>query len=411
MKKLLVILLVLFSIIPAKPKTVKVGADVLFESRFDLIKGKRVGLITNHSALLSNGKHLADALVEHKNVKLVVLFGPEHGVRGDAPDGRTVHDTLDEKTGVPVFSLYGKTNKPTKEMLKDVDVLVYDIQDVGVRFYTFISTMFLCMESAAENHIPFIVLDRPNPIDGVTLDGPIRNDSLKSFVGWAPIPIRYGMTIGELAVMANLSGWLENREKAELTVVTMKNWKRGMWYDQTTLRWVKPSPNIKDLATATVYPGTCMIEGTNLSEGRGTDRPFEYIGAPWVDGKKLSKELSSYKLPGAQFESIEFTPKEIPNVASNPKYKDRQCGGIYIRVTNRNKFQAVRTGLAVVFAAHKLFPDSLAFREKGFDRLMGTPVPRQMLQNGSSVGEIVATWEPQLKEFMKQRKKALLYLK
>lgn len=404
-------LLLCLSMLVAKPaKKIKVGADVLFESRTELIKGKRVGLVTNHSAILSNGKHLADALNEFGDTKLVLLFGPEHGVRGDAPDGRTVVDTIDEKTGVPIISLYGRINKPTPEMLKDVDVLIFDIQDVGARFYTFISTMFICMEAAAENNIHFVVLDRPNPITGVRVEGPIRVDSLKTFVGWVPIPIMHGMTVGELAVMANTSGWLKDRKPAKLSVVKMENWKRKQWYDETKLQWIKPSPNMSSLRTATIYPGMCLIEGTNVSEGRGTENPFEYIGAPWINGKELAKKLNTKKLTGVKFEAIEFTPREIQNVASNPKYKDQLCGGVYVKVINRNIINSVKIGLTVVSEIHTLYKDSLKFRERGFDRLAGTPVIREMILQGKSITEIEETWKEDLKEFMKQRKKVLLYL-
>jgi uncharacterized protein YbbC (DUF1343 family) len=410
MKQLFLVLLCL-SLLDAKPaKKIKVGADVLFETRSELIKGKRIGLITNHTAVLSNGKHLADALNEFGNTKLVVLFGPEHGVRGDAPDGRTIHDTTDEKTGVPIISLYGKVNKPTPEMLKDVDVLIYDIQDVGARFYTYISTMFICMEAAAENNIHFVVLDRPNPITGVNVEGPIRVDSLKTFVGWVPIPTMHGMTVGELAVMANTSGWLKDRKHAKLSVVEMENWKRKQWYDETKLQWIKPSPNMSSLQTATIYPGMCLIEGMNVSEGRGTEKPFEFIGAPWINGKELAKKLNDVRLPGVKFEGIEFTPHEIPNVASNPKYKDQLCSGVYIKVINRNIINSVKIGLAVVSEIHTLYKDSLKFRERGFDRLAGTPVIREMILQGKTINEIESTWKEELKEFMKQRKKVLLYL-
>jgi uncharacterized protein YbbC (DUF1343 family) len=405
-------LLLCASLIAAKPaKKLKTGADILFESRTELIIGKRIGLITNHTAKLSNGKHLADALNDFAGAKLVILFGPEHGVRGDAPDGRTVRDTIDDNTGVPVYSLYGKVNKPTPEMLKNVDVLIFDIQDVGARFYTFISTMFLGMEAAAENNIPFIVLDRPNPITGIKVQGPIRIDSLKSFVGWVPIPIAHGMTVGELAVMANLQGWLKNRKPAKLTVVEMENWKRSEWFDETLLTWIKPSPNMITIRTAAVYPGTCLIEGTNVSEGRGTEKPFEYIGAPWINGKDLAKLLNEQQLSGVKFEPVEFTPVEIQNVASHPKYSDRACGGVYVNVTNRTKFEAVKTGITIVWGIHSLFHDSLTFRERGFDRLAGTPVIREMLLQGKPVNEIEETWKEELQAFMKLRKESLLYLK
>ncbi|MDD8018701.1 MAG: DUF1343 domain-containing protein [Bacteroidota bacterium] len=410
MKKLIVIFLFL-SLLAAKTKPVKVGADVLLESRFDLIKGKRIALVTNQSAILSNGKHLADVLHKRHDVKLVALFGPEHGIRSDASDGITVGDTVDLATGVPVYSLYGKINKPTPEMLNNIDVLLFDVQDVGARYYTYISTMFLCMEAAAENNIHFVVLDRPNPISGENIEGPIRLDSLKSFVWWVPIPIIHGMTIGELAILSNVSGWFKGKPKPKLTIVQLEQWKRSMWFDDTKLPWRKPSPNMISVLTAIVYPGTCLIEGTNVSEGRGTDKPFEYIGAPWIDGKQLAKELNEQNLSGVKFEPIEFTPHDIPSVAFNPKYKEELCRGIFVHVTDRKKLESVKTGLTVIWAINKLYPDSFSFKEKGFDRLMGTPVPREMISSGKNVDDIVSLWENEIDLFRKIRAKALLYLK
>lgn len=415
MKKFLYFFLLVVTAFAHEPKKhsakpVIIGADILFTERKDLINGKRVALVTNHTGVLSNGKHLVDALFENKKTSLVEIFGPEHGVRGDAPDGTHISDSVDAKTGVKVISLYGKINKPTPEMLKDIDVLIYDIQDVGVRFYTYISTMLLCMEACAENNVHFVVLDRPNPIGGENVEGPIRIDSLKSFVGWAPIPVAYGMTAGELAVLANTSGWLANRVHAKLTVVKMENWKRSMYYDNTKLPWIKPSPNMPTLETAVVYPGTCLIEGINVSEGRGTEKPFEYIGAPWIKGKDLSQLMNKQNLSGVKFEPIEFTPVQIPLTTTNPKYKYQSCEGIAISVTDRKKYEAVKTGLAIVWAIHRLYPDSLVFRESGFDRLMGTPVPRQMILEGKTVPEIVSTWKEDLEVFKKQRRKGLLYI-
>jgi uncharacterized protein YbbC (DUF1343 family) len=394
---------------PQAQKPVKTGADLLFEKHYNLIEGKRVGLVTNHSAMLSNGMHLADALMRDPKVKLVALFGPEHGIRGDAPDGKSIQGGVDPKTGVPVYSLYGKINKPTDEMLKNVDVLIYDIQDVGVRFYTFTSTMMLAMEAAAEHHIPYIVLDRPNPIRGVDVEGPIRDDSLKSFVGWAPVPIAYGMTIGELATMANNEGWLANGVKANLTVVKMENWKRSDWYDETGLTWIKPSPNMPTLQTAIVYPGMCLIEGTNVSEGRGTKKPFEYFGAPWINSQQLMQELNGEKLPGVEFVPIQFTPRDIPHVTSNPKYNDERCFGIFVHVTNRDAFLPVKTGIAVVAALHKLFPDNFKFSNHRFDLLSGTSRVRQMILEGKTADEIVASWQAERKKFEEGRTKYLLY--
>lgn len=391
------------------PVKVTVGADLLFTANTKLIDGKRVGLITNHTALLSNGKHLADALKEYPKTTLTVLFGPEHGIRGDAPDGKKVNDTIDARTGVPVISLYGKINKPTPEMLKNVDVLIFDIQDVGARFYTFISTMFLCMEAAAENNIPFIVLDRPNPITGLLVEGPVRLDSLKTFVGWAPMPVTHGMTVGELATMANYERWFPKGLNADLKVIKMEGWDRSLWYDQTSLTWVSPSPNMVSLATATVYPGLCLIEGTNVSEGRGTDSPFEMIGAPWINGKVLTEALNGSKLAGVTFSEASFIPSEIPGKASSPKFNGKKCSGIRITVTDRNAFRPFRTGLTILQQITTLYKDSLVFRDRGFDRLSGTPVIRTMLQAGKSASEIEKIWTKELTDFLDSRRKALLY--
>jgi uncharacterized protein YbbC (DUF1343 family) len=386
---------------------VHVGADRLLTDMFSLVQGKRIGLVTNHSALCTDGTHIADAL-KKRGVKLTALFGPEHGIRGDAPDGKTIGDSVDAKTGVKVYSLYGPVSKPTPAMLKDVDVLVYDIQDVGARFYTFISTLFLTMEAAAENHIPYIVLDRPNPIRGTYCDGPIRVDSLKSFVGWAPMPIAHGLTVGELATMANGEGWLKDHEQAQLTVVSMEGWKRSMWYDELALAWVRPSPNMRTLRTATVYPGTCLIEGTNVSEGRGTDFPFETIGAPWVSGDSLANMLNEEKLPGVMFHPTRFKPKEMPGVKS-PKFNGQDCRGVFIEVTNRDKFEPVKAGIALVAAIRKLCPTQFAFRDRGFDRLAGTPRIREMIIAGRPSEEITASWQDELKQFNKRRQLYFLY--
>jgi uncharacterized protein YbbC (DUF1343 family) len=387
---------------------VKTGADLLFEKYFSLVEGKRVGLVTNHSALLSNGKHLADALHEDKRTQLVALFGPEHGVRGNAPAGARVQNAVDEKTGVPVYSLYGAINKPTDEMLKNVDVLIYDLQDVGVRFYTFISTLSYAMEAAAEHHIPFIVLDRPNPIRGTWVEGFNRDDSLRSFVGLHPIVIAHGMTIGELAEMYNGEGWMKNGVKANLTVVKMEGWKRTMWYDQTGLKWVRPSPNLPTLESAIVYPGTCFIEGTNLSEGRGTERPFQYIGAPYADGVKWARILNEYKLKGVAFEPIEFTPRSIDNAAMHPKYEGVKCNGIFVRIVNRDELEPVKVGVYILSTARQLFADSLKWR-RSIDRLAGTPKLREAIDAGVAPEKIVQMWQSDVEKFEKIRAKYLLY--
>jgi len=388
---------------------VKTGADLLFEKHFKLIEGKKVGLVTNHTAMLSNGKHLADALHEDKRTKLVALFGPEHGVRGDAPAGDKISDAVDSKTGVLAYSLYGSINKPTKEMLKDVDVLIYDIQDVGVRFYTYISTLSYAMEAAAENKIPYIVLDRPNPIRGTWVEGFNRDDSLRSFVGLHPIALANGMTIGELATMYNNEGWLKDGIKANLMVVKMEGWKRTMWYDQTGLKWLPPSPNIPTLDAAILYPGACLFEGTNLSEGRGTLRPFENVGAPFIDGVKWAKALNDAKLKGVTFEAVEFTPKSIPNMATRPKRLGEKCGGVFVKVTDRDALEPVKVGVAMLVTAKKLYPDSLKWRERSIDRLSGTPKLRKAVDAGATTEKIVEMWKSDVEQFKKVRAKHLLY--
>ncbi|MBI3112292.1 MAG: DUF1343 domain-containing protein [Ignavibacteriales bacterium] len=385
------------------------GADLLLQKHFSMIQGKRVGLVTNHSALLADGRHLADALAENPEVKLVALFGPEHGIRGDAPAGAKIQDDIDGKTGAKVYSLYGRINKPTPEMLQGVDVLVFDIFDVGARFYTYESTMSHAMEAAAENNIPYIVLDRPNPIRGTWVEGFIRLDSLRSFVGLHPIPIAHGLTMGELATLYNGEGWLKNHIKAQLTVIRMEGWKRSQWYDETGLKWVKPSPNIPTLASAVVYPGTCFFEGTNLSEGRGTEKPFEYIGAPYVHGAPWAQELNSRNLPGVRFEPIEFTPKEIPGAATNPKHKGALCGGVFVNVMDRNTFEPIKTAIHMLSTLKQLYPSEFQWRPGSIDRLSGTPNTRLWIDAGESPEKIVSAWKAEVKEFENLRAKYLLY--
>lgn len=385
------------------------GADVLLSKRMDLIKGKRLGIVTNHSALLSNGAHLVDTLYHRQDVKISALFGPEHGIRGDAPDGTTISHGKDAKTGLEVYSLYGKVYKPTKEMLKDVDVLIYDIQDVGARFYTFISTLFYTVQAGAENNIPVIVLDRPNPITGIKVDGPVRKEDLSSFVGIAPIPIMHGLTIGELAALFNESGMLGKNLKAKLTVVKMENWKRDLFYDETGLKWVRPSPNIPDLETAIVYPGMCLIEGTNVSEGRGTHAPFLTFGAPYINSKQLADELKKLDIKGAEFENAAYKPVEIPNMASQPKFQGEEVHGLKIRVTDRKAFEPVKFGIKLIYAIHKLYPDNFKFSDARFDRLSGDKSIRENILAGKTADEIISGWQNELNKFKSLRKKHLLY--
>ncbi|CUU07699.1 Uncharacterized conserved protein YbbC, DUF1343 family [Candidatus Thermokryptus mobilis] len=409
MRKFIVLNLIAITLAFSQQSRVKIGAEILIEKHLDLIKGKKIGIVTNHTGILPDGRHIVDVLNEIEDVKVVALFGPEHGIRGEVPDGKSISHGVDTKTGIPVFSLYGEVKKPTTEMLKDIDVLIFDIQDVGARFYTYISTMSYCMEACAEMGKKFIVLDRPNPVRGVYVDGPILEPRFKSFVGLHPIPVAHGMTVGELAKMFNEEAWLENGMKADLTVIKMENYSRKLWFDQTGLPWIKPSPNMMTLKTAIVYTATCFIEGTNVSEGRGTQHPFEWIGAPWIDGSKLANELNSYNLPGVRFEPISFIPTDIEKVTVDPKYEGERCGGIYLNVYDREKFEPVKVGVYILYALKKLYPDKFKWRTAGQDRLWGTDKIRLMIDEGKKPEEIIKTWESELKKFLGIRQKYLLY--
>ncbi|MCX8009856.1 MAG: DUF1343 domain-containing protein, partial [Ignavibacteria bacterium] len=356
-----------------------------------------------------SGEHIVDFLHKTKKVTIKAIFGPEHGFRGDIPDGRSIENFQDEKTGIQVYSLYGKVRKPTPEMLDGIEVLIFDIQDVGARFYTYISTLSNCLEAAAENKIKFIVCDRPNPIGGLEVDGPILKSHLKSFVGIQPIPIQHGMTIGELAKMFNEELWLENKVKADLEIITVKNLTRNMLFDETGLKWIKPSPNMVNLDAAILYPGLCLIEGTNISEGRGTQNPFLWIGAPYIESEKLISELNKYHLPGITFNPIEFTPQSIPNMSTSPKYKDTKCYGIEIRITDREKVEAVKLGLTLIYTIRNLFKEKFEFRLKSFNNLVGDEKITEMISNDIPLQTILTSWQQELESFKKIREKYLLY--
>ncbi|GBD94607.1 hypothetical protein BMS3Abin05_02218 [bacterium BMS3Abin05] len=405
---LVLLLSSLFLSCTANYKPVVPGLNVLLGERLNLIYGKRVGIITNQTAITRNGTSIVDTLTAIPGVKVTALFGPEHGIRGDRSAGAYVESYVDSVTGITVYSLYGKTRKPTPAMLDSVDVLLFDIQDIGARFYTYISTMGLAMEAAAEKGIPFIVLDRPNPITGDIVEGPILEPELKSFVGMYPIPIRHGLTIGELARMINGEGWLANGIQAELTVVPMKHWRRPMWFDQTGLKWIKTSPNMPDLTTAILYPGMCLTEATNVSEGRGTEAPFRQMGAPWINGDSLKTVLSGFHSLGVLFSATEFTPEPIPGMAPHPKYENELCSGLSFKLVNRNIFRSVSFGVELLSALHKLYPDKLTFK-KGFDRLAGTPKLREQILRNVPPKEIVNHWTKSLTEFKRKREKYLLY--
>ncbi|WP_283153518.1 exo-beta-N-acetylmuramidase NamZ family protein [Guptibacillus hwajinpoensis] len=387
-----------------KRKKFKLGVEVLLEDQKELIEGKSVGLITNPTGVDQELNSIVDLLHNDSDVDLKALYGPEHGVRGSAQAGEYVEYYTDEETGLPVYSLYGSTKKPTPEMLEGIDVLLFDIQDVGTRFYTYIYTMAYAMEAASENDIEFIVLDRPNPLGGEAVEGPVLDDEYASFVGKYEIPLRHGMTVGELASLFNE----EFEIGADLTVVEMDKWKRDMYYDDTPLEWVLPSPNMPTLDTALAYPGAALIEGTNVSEGRGTTKPFELIGAPFINATELASELNELKLPGVDFRAASFTP-------SFSKHAGELTHGVQIHVTDKEAFKPVKTGLSLVKTIHDLYPEDFEFRAENsagvsfFDLLVGNGWIREGIENGDSVKKMEKQWEDDLKDFKEVREDYLLY--
>ncbi|MFD6210500.1 exo-beta-N-acetylmuramidase NamZ domain-containing protein [Peribacillus sp. NPDC060253] len=382
-----------------KKQKVSTGIEVLLKEEKNVLRGKKVGLITNPTGIDSKLNSIVDLLHDDPDIQLTALFGPEHGVRGDAQAGASVEYYIDEKTGLPVYSLYGKTKKPTPEMLKDVEVLVFDIQDVGTRYYTYIYTMAYAMEAAKENDIPFIVLDRPNPQGGESVDGPVLESEFSSFVGLYPIPLKHGMTVGELAMLFNK----EFNIGADLKVIQMKGWKRDMDYDDTGLPFVMPSPNMPTVSTTFVYPATGLIEGTNVSEGRGTTKPFELIGAPYINSDELAGKLNALRLPGVKFRAASFTPMFS-------KHAGTLSHGVEIYVTDREEFKAVPTGLHIIKTIHDLYPGDFEFlKANNFSLLIGNGWVRSRIEDGSSVNEIMKEYQVTQDAFKKVRKHYLLY--
>ncbi len=388
--------------------SVKVGIDVLKKTNFAILQHQRVGLVVHPASVDSGLRPTVDIFLREKNISLKALFGPQHGILGDTQANMVEWEGYrDQHTGLPVYSLYGKTRKPTKEMLEDIDTLVFDLQDVGSRYYTFIWTMALCMEACAEYGKRVVVLDRPNPINGVVSEGPILHPDFSSFVGLYPIPVRHGMTVGELALMFDKAFDIG----CNLKVVPLKGWNRKHWFDETGLPWVIPSPNIPTLDTATVYPGLCLLEGTNLSEGRGTTRPFEIFGAPWIEPHQLLKVLDEEKLPGVAFRPLYFTP-------TFDKWMGKHCGGLQIHVLDRNNFLPFTTGIAIIKAIIELYPDKFDWKNPPyeyeevklpFDILVGNDKLRLAIEKGEPLQAMQEQWIRDLEDFKEVRKEYLLY--
>jgi uncharacterized protein YbbC (DUF1343 family) len=372
----------------------KPGVDVLEQEKFAPLRGKRVGLITNQTGVDSERRRTIDVLAHAEGIMLVALFSPEHGIVGqiDAP----LANAADGATGLPIYSLYGETRRPTEAMLKGIDVLLFDVQDAGVRFYTYITTMAYCMEEAAKHHIEFFVLDRPNPLGGEVIEGPMLDRDRLSFTGYFPMPVRYGMTIGELAKMFNA----ENKIGADLQVFTMMNWKRGEAYDQTGLRWIPPSPNLRTLNAASLYPGIEILQAGGISVGRGTDTPFELIGAPWIQAAELSADLNRRAIPGVKFQSTLFTPND-------GLYKGQYCQGVSIVITNRGELNSMRLGLEIAAALHRLY--SQQFHLERIIDLLGSQATLEQVERGDDPARIIAGWSGDLEKFRAMRAKYLLY--
>ncbi|NLP12798.1 DUF1343 domain-containing protein [bacterium] len=392
--------LLVCSALVAQTGKIQLGVDVLLSEQSDLLQGKRVGLITNQTGLTSSHVSTVDALFAVS--KVTALFGPEHGVRGDEAGGRSIPGSVDAKTGVPVYSLYGKTHKPTAAMLSKVDVLVYDIQDIGSRAYTYIYTMALGMEAARERGIPFIVLDRPNPLGGERVEGPVLDPAFKSFVGLYPIPYLYGMTVGELALYFNYECGIE----AQLIVVPMKGWRRSMVFSDTGILWVPTSPHIPHAQTPFYCAAVgCIGELGTLSEGVGWPAPFELIGAPWMDGRRLADELNNRNLPGVFFRPVQYRP-------FYHSFKEQPVQGVQLHILDVREFQPMFTQLHLLDAVHRLFPENDFFatdRINSFDRAMGTDQVRVQIKQGKSPNEIIASWQQDLVIYKQKRERFLLY--
>ncbi len=373
---------------------VSTGIDVLQAEAFKRLRGKRVGLVTNHTGIARSGTTTIDLLVKADGVKLVALFSPEHGIRGTLD--QSVPEEKDAATGLTIYSLYGKTERPTDEMLQGIDTMVVDIQNVGARFYTYETTMSYVMEEAAKRKIAVVVLDRPNPVNGFQIEGPTLEKDVLSFVGSFPMPIRHGLTMGELAQLFNT----EKKIGCDLTVVAMKGWTRDQWFDETGLRWVNPSPNMRNQIQATLYPGIGAIEGTNLSVGRGTDTPFEQVGAPWIDGARLAADLNARRIPGVSFYPLAFTP-------SSSKYKGELCQGVFIVVLDREAMRPVRVGIEIAAAIYRLYPSQYKL-EAGLT-LVGSRDTLARIRAGEDPARIAVSWAADEARWRLLRAKYLIY--
>lgn len=408
MKNTRMIIIMLISMSIFLGCSVQSGLDLAAKDGFPMFEGKRVGIATNHTALNAKGDHIVD-LIHDAGINVTAIFGPEHGFRGIEDAGELVKDGVDTKTGAPIYSLYGKTHKPTADMLKNVDVLVFDIQDIGARFYTYISTMGYVMEAGAENGIPVYILDRPNPI-GRMAEGPIIEQQFYSGVGRYPIPVRHGLTVGELAMMLKDKGWIPYADKLDLHIVECKGWDPDKPYTRAKQRWVNPSPNIRNINEALVYPGTCLFEATNFSEGRGSDKPFEWVGAPFVDSKELAKALNALNIPGIRIEEISYTPTCPPDAYYKPKYNGVLCHGVALTVTDPVNFRSLEFGVILIDVLMDLYPDKFVItRPLWMNKLWGNSKAFDMFEARESAEKIIKSYEQEVDRYVEIREEYLLY--
>jgi uncharacterized protein YbbC (DUF1343 family) len=377
-----------------RPGRLQTGVDVLEAQKFALLRNKHVGLITNHTGLDSQGRSTADLLSHAAGVHLVALFSPEHGLAGR--NDEKVASTKDAATGLPIFSLYDETRRPTDEMLEGIDALVFDVQDAGVRFYTYTATMGYCMEEAAKRNIAFYVLDRPNPIGGTIVEGPMLDADKTAFVAYFPLPVRYGLTIGELAQFLNA----ENHLHCDLHVIAMKNWHRNYFFESTGARWIPPSPNLRTLKGSVLYPGIEILQSAGVSVGRGTETPFEEFGAPWINGEEVAAALNNLRLAGVQFKNQPFIPV-------TGLYSGQRCGGVGMRITDRQAVRAMRVGLEIAATLKRLYPDK--FDPEKLLLLVGNAETIRQLQAGVSPDQIIASWSADLATFDALHRKYFIY--
>ena len=409
LRKFIIVSIMLALLIPnlSQAAAVKTGAEVLSEEGFQQLKGKRFALVTNQSAMVS-GVHLLE-LMGRAGVHPALILTPEHGLTGTAEDGVKLPDG--SFSGIPVKSLYGAARKPSPEDLKGLDLVLFDIQDVGVRFYTYISTMGLVMQAAAEAGIPFEVLDRPNPLGGDYVSGTVRHDRPATFTSLYPIPVVHGMTIGELAQMIKGEALLPGLSHLELNVVRMQGWQRWMRWPDTGLPWVATSPNLAVFESTLLYPGTGLLEGTSASEGRGSGQPFQLVGWPGINSQTLAEKLNSQALPGLHFEPVQFTPVSLPGISSAPKYRNRELGGVRIEITDYRSVLPLEAGVVVISALYATIPEPArkVFFNNGIDDMSGSDQLRQGVQGGEPANAIIGGWNGGVHLFLNQRHKYLLY--